>query len=464
MHPLDIISSSPNLYILQKSSNKTNFGGFLFLIYLLAILLIFIIYIIDYVQNDKYIIQSFEHFNLKTDEEINLRNTDELYNPNINFKLDLRAFFQDKERYLPKKFKLYDNKVGQFIERNKHFNKKITEFNIYVLYECDDFTCNDYENFLNFTEEINVTYNYLRFQHDGFYLDHQNKEKPIIKTKDNGKVFGTYYKLNKNKTIYIENKWRNIIYTEKKGFFQKDSRDSCGYIEKWESYPEDELITTNLTEVHDKSYKIISFVSFKINNMEYTEYFRKRISELDIVANILSLIANIFTGVKFIFGFYSNNFNNFKIIEKLLDKKTAKKIIINKSEEMNDLENNKFITIKDDLNEKCIDKESKENNHNEDNNYDTQEKEDDLSTNKTRLKKLHFFDFFLNNLYNCCKNQRPQKIIHTCNQIVYKYASIDNIIKNQILMENFLKDYIWNDPSLNNVENNNLFIQLKTYL
>ena len=198
--------------------------------------------------------------------------------------------------------------------------------------------------------------------------------------------------------------------------------------------------------------------------MEYTEYFRKRISELDIVANILSLIANIFTGVKFIFGFYSNNFNNFKIIEKLLDKKTAKKIIINKSQEMNDLENNKFIAIKDDLNEKCIDKESKENNHNEDNNYDTKEKEDDLSTNKTRLKKLHFFDFFLNNLYCCCKNQRPQKIIHTCNQIVYKYASIDNIIKNQILMENFLKDYIWNDPSLNNVENNNLFIQLKTYL
>jgi len=199
--------------------------------------------------------------------------------------------------------------------------------------------------------------------------------------------------------------------------------------------------------------------------MEYTEYFRKRISELDIIANILSLIANIFTGVKFVFSFYSDNFNNFKIIEKLLDKKISKKIIINKSKEMNDLENNKFITIKDDLKEKCIDKESKENEYNkENNNYDDQEKEDELSTNSTRLKKLHFFDFFLNNLYNCCKKQKPQKIIHTCNQIVYKYASIDNLIKNQILMENFLKDYKWNDPSLNNVENNDLFIQLKTYL
>jgi hypothetical protein len=158
MHPLDIISNSPNLYILQKGSNKTNFGGFLFLLYLLVTLLIFIIYIIDYVQNDKYIIQSFSHFNLKTDEEIQLRNTDELYNQNINFKLDLRVFVQGKELYLDEKFKLYDNNAGQFIERNKHFNKKITEFEIYVLYECDNFTCSEYDDFLKYVEEIDIGY------------------------------------------------------------------------------------------------------------------------------------------------------------------------------------------------------------------------------------------------------------------------------------------------------------------
>ena len=88
--------------------------------------------------------------------------------------------------------------------------------------------------------------------------------------------------------------------------------------------------------------------------------------------------------------------------------------------------------------------------------------EEDLYTKK--IRKLRFFDFFLNNCYCCCKKQKPQKIIHICNEIVYKYASVDNLIKNQILIENFLKDYKWNDPSLNNVENNNLFIQLRTYL
>ena len=51
-----------------------------------------------------------------------------------------------------------------------------------------------------------------------------------------------------------------------------------------------------------------------------------------------------------------------------------------------------------------------------------------------------------------------------CNKIVYKYADIDSIIKNQILLENFFKDYKWNDPVLNNIENNDLFIQLETYL
>ena len=77
---------------------------------------------------------------------------------------------------------------------------------------------------------------------------------------------------------------------------------------------------------------------------------------------------------------------------------------------------------------------------------------------------MRFFDFFLNNIYCCFKKRKAQKNIHECNEIVYKYASIDGIIKNQIWMENFFKDYKWNNPSLNNVENNNLFIQLKTYL
>ena len=165
----------------------------------------------------------------------------------------------------------------------------------------------------------------------------------------------------------------------------------------------------------------------------------------------------------FILRFYSGNFNNFKIIEKLLNRKTIKKYNQKENLEENDLKNNKFITIKDDLQEKCLDKGGVEGGGV--NGSENEEEEDDKSSTDTRrIKKLRFFDFFLNNLYCCFKKQKNQKIIYTCNQIVYNYASIDNLFKNQILVENLMKDYKLNDPSLNYVENNNLFIQLKTYL
>ena len=171
-------------------------------------------------------------------------------------------------------------------------------------------------------------------------------------------------------------------------------------------------------------------------------------------------MANIFTEAKFNFRLYSNNFNSFKIIEKLLNKNSIQKHKIKENIQMNDLENNKFITIKDDLKEKCIDKCNFQNDINKygDNKENINiNKEDKFSSDDKRIKKLSFFDFFLNNLYCCFKGKKNQKIIHSCNQIVYNYASIDEIIKNQILMENLMKDYKWNDPRLNNIENNNLF-------
>lgn len=69
MHPLDIISASPNLYILHQKSNKTNFGGVLFLIYLVLVILIIVYYILDYKDTPEFSIQSLVHFNIKSDEE-----------------------------------------------------------------------------------------------------------------------------------------------------------------------------------------------------------------------------------------------------------------------------------------------------------------------------------------------------------------------------------------------------------
>ena len=462
MNPLDFISDPPNLYILHKEKNKTNFGGILFLIYLVIIIIILVYYIIDYVKNDKYVIQSFNHFNYYSEEKKKELDENEFLNPYINFKLNL--FIElNKELYdLMDIFVLYDNKESKIIQKNTFFKKRISEFDILILYECDEKNCSDYYELLERLKIINDNKNLsdsiLKFTHDSFQLQHQNEDKPILKTEDNNMAITRTYYLNINETSKIKHQWRNILYTEKKGFFQKDSNDSCGYIENFNIYTYKQRFG-ELSEKRGKNITIICEITFSNDYIQYTQYFRKKISLLDVAANVLSLIANIFTGIRFILKFYSGNFNNFKIIEKILNKKAIKKYKPDVNLEMNDLENNKFITIKDDLQEKCIDKGGNENNFNE-----TKEEDDKSSINTRRIKKLRFFDFFLNNLYCCFKKQKNQNIIYTCNQIVCNYASIDNLIKNQILMENLMKDYKWNDPSLNNVENNNLFIQLKTYL
>ena len=73
LHFLDFIGSSPNNYIFKKSSNKTNFGGVLFLIYILGILGFSIYCIIKFIYLDNY---SIEYFNYMYDSNHNLSDPD----------------------------------------------------------------------------------------------------------------------------------------------------------------------------------------------------------------------------------------------------------------------------------------------------------------------------------------------------------------------------------------------------
>ena len=262
------------------------------------------------------------------------------------------------------------------------------------------------------------------------------------------------YPISFDSTLTITNNWKAIKYRVKKELFQSAYEDGCGYIENYNT------LSYNGVQISDK-YVYICAIRFKNDNTQYLEYIRKQVSLLDLLANILSLMANIFTGTKFIFSFYSSSFNNYKIIEKLINKsQTFHQPTFNK---LNDIENNNFISIKDDSTDKHLIEENINDNKNDVDN-DNLEEDDELNIKNKRIEKIHFFDFFLNNIYCCFKKRRAQKIIYKCNEILYKYASIDTLIKNQILIDNFFKDYNWNNPALNSVENNDLIIQLKTFL
>jgi hypothetical protein len=90
------------------------------------------------------------------------------------------------------------------------------------------------------------------------------------------------------------------------------------------------------------------------------------------------------------------------------------------------------------------------------------------------LPKYSFVQFLLNNAYcQCCKRRiclrefnkyHQQDIIEICNSINMKYLSVNSLLYNQIMIENLLKDYNWNNSSLNNVKNNELILKLQNLI
>ena len=182
------------------------------------------------------------------------------------------------------------------------------------------------------------------------------------------------------------------------------------------------------------------------------------------MANIGALFSSIKFFFSFIFSFYSNNFNNYKIIEKILNppKEVNRKIEL--SSNINEpLSNDQEDNIKNDDNP-LIDKESNEIQLN----INDSEKDENIEDNNTNkkfsivLNKMHFYDYYYNNIYSkCCKKRKNQEILNITNKIIYKYLSIDSLLYNQIKIEQLLNDYKWNDQSLNNIQNNKMIIKLK---
>ena len=88
MYAIDFFNMPPQYSIFQKETNKTQFGGVLFLIYLIVMFFISLAYILDYAVNDKYeiefsIVNSF--FSKINPEDIEFGKFDSGVNPELNF-------------------------------------------------------------------------------------------------------------------------------------------------------------------------------------------------------------------------------------------------------------------------------------------------------------------------------------------------------------------------------------------
>ena len=86
MKCLDFLSDSPKLFLFQKDSNKTFFGGILFLFYIFFMFALSLVYILDYFLNDSYEVES-SIIILSKNEKTSMNSKE---NPSINFNVDLK--------------------------------------------------------------------------------------------------------------------------------------------------------------------------------------------------------------------------------------------------------------------------------------------------------------------------------------------------------------------------------------
>ena len=464
---LDFLNSPPQMYFLGQRINKTLIGGFLFIIYIIIMMCVSTFYILDYSINDRYDIRFSLHKNFTANKEE--LNKIEEFNPHLNFSIDMRKLSNNlSDLNLSNQFLILDRNWS-IIERNKIITRTPKDMSMIILYACL-LNCSFEEN-----NDTDLAY-ILNISYSGYKIDHQNGYIPLERNNDKYTFYKEFYFTSRTAS-YFEINWGAIKYKEDRGLFGLFDNLFKRKHEYMSIDIDDikELNTERVVKIENKDfiiykYKILSIIRMRNDHIQYIEYIRKKRSILDVLANIGALFSTFFSTFSFILRFYTRNFDNYKMIKELLSRPKILKINSNiklqkartfKNESIN--KNNKFFISDDNQSfdtSKSVPFKSKENSL-----FAKKEKEiakDENFYYKYYLKDINFIQFFLNNVYfkrkKICKEQ---KIIDICNCILFKYISIEAILYNQILFENLLEDYKWNNVDLEQIGNNNLIKELK---
>ena len=464
---LDFFSEPPQLSYCKKETNKTFFGGILFFVYIAVMILISVVYIIDFFVNDKYdikysLIKNTEIDSSKMNEDIEL-------NPNINMTIEIYKMSNPMGGKLSDKFVIIDEKIG-LINGGEIFKRRVNETQLVLAYECVDFNCTLDEN------DYDPLGYLLELKYSGYKLDHQSTKIPLDVNED--KYFTERYPFFFNNPLINILKWEVIKYAEERGILGlldkitgKKSEFTSGFISSSESYTIDHPI---VGYIFGKVYKYLCIIPIVNEHYQYTEYKRVKKSFLDVLANIGALFSTLFSVFIFVYKYCSKNYDNYYLVDQILSskkirsletqiKKTKKKkdieLASNILNEENNIDSNKESPLIGDVPDtKSLSINDNDNDNDNINNDNGDNEEEDIITNSKNLK---FMDFILNNFYcGCCKKGNQAEIIDICNELLSKYISVDIILYHQIMMENLLKDYQWNDKKFSSLKSNDLIFKL----
>ena len=440
MNNLDFLSGPPNIFIFKKKSNKTTFGGFLFLIYIIIMLLISLIYVIDYIFNDKYIIEYSSYLNATNKELSNpfsyMDNNSNINSevPLLNFSLNILKINEIYPINLSERFIILDAFDYTELKRNTFYQKNISRFGFMIMYICENQDCNLNE------DDFNKFDYYIEIKYNGFELRHQ---EDIPLRNDDNITFKDFYFFSFTHSIIQLLNWEIVKYKEEKGIsrifdqlFEKKNEYIGGYISPGEVSYINHPIFSNI--IAGKHSRILGEFLMSNTQRQYIEYKRRKISILDVLAKIGALFTTFYSCFTFVFKYYSSNFDNYKIIQNIVkqklnptkNEKTIKNIELNlisnnSNDNLNINDDNKTSPIIVNENDLIINDED----------ADDIEKE-----KKIKFQKLTIAHFFLNYIYckNCSKFRGNdfQEIINICNDIISNYLSVESLLYNQILLEN----------------------------
>jgi len=493
MRRLDFISGSPQLNIFKEFTNRTNLGGALYLIYIVVLILLAIIYLFDYFSNDKYkfnytlVKTGFKDQKLKKDKRMNsMLNTNlefyfmlskdatevgrNIYNNNFII-IDTEKLNEEvwsrKQRDEIDDFYVLNSNDDCILEQEKDYTKNTGDLYLAVLYRCNGLDCTIREE-----DKIIESSYYLFVGYRGFNIEHQNPEKPIQPLPDKSYWIQKIQFITNTNIAYIN--WELVEYEEEQGIFGKTYDNMAGensnkyyggYYKSKDIYTDDghvKGLPENYWKIKDSNgnhFALLLYLESAPNMSEYEKYTRKKTSFLDVLADVSALASTVLNLMALAYRFlYERNYGNYKIVENILTKKMN--ININNQQIIKEDDEKLKIELKTDL----IDNSNSEENEK----IDLTVKEDNQGEGKKRYKENldlptpTFFDFLFNKLYfKCFGHSSKQALIDSCNDIVAKYVTIENILYNQVKLEYLWKDYKWNNPQNEIKQKDDLILNLK---
>ena len=91
-----------------------------------------------------------------------------------------------------------------------------------------------------------------------------------------------------------------------------------------------------------------------------------------------------------------------------------------------------------------------------------EEENEKMKSSSLNLSVPRFIDFLVHKFYSkCCGYSSKHILINSCNDIVAKYTTIENILYNQMKLECLWKDYKWNNPQFEKKDKEDLLLDLK---